>query len=77
MQGGWDASNITDYPQFIDPGSGNYRLLKSSPCINAGANASWMTSAYDLDGNDRILNDIVDMGAYETVLIIGTVIVIQ
>ena len=60
--------NIKDDPRFAAPGSGNYRLTKLSPCINAGTNLSWMADARDLDGNPRIdaLNGSVpDIGAYE------------
>ena len=50
--------------------AGDYSLPKTSPCIDAGSNASWMTGAKDLAGNDRIQKGttdlIVDMGAYET-----------
>jgi hypothetical protein len=58
------------------------RLTTGSPCVDAGKNAligrDWAdldgdgitedeTVPYDLDGNPRIENDIVDMGAYEFV----------
>jgi predicted outer membrane repeat protein len=32
----WLEDNITAYPQFIDPGSGDYTLFETSPCIDAG-----------------------------------------
>lgn len=57
--------NITDDPQFVDSAGGNYRLQATSPCINTGTNQDWMTNAVDLDGNSRIINGRVDMGAYE------------
>ncbi len=42
------------------------RLLGSSPCIDAGDNSAIPPSVVvDLDGNPRIINGIVDMGAYE------------
>ncbi len=56
---------ITNNPEFIDAAAGNYRLESFSPCINAGTNMSWMLTATDLDGNPRIIDGIVDMGAYE------------
>ncbi len=59
------AGNITTAPQFMDPATGNYRVLSGSPCINAGANQVWMTGAADLDGDPRIANGIADIGAYE------------
>ena len=56
--------NISNNPQFVDVTSGNYRLKTNSPCINVGANA-YAPMPYDLDENPRIVDDIVDMGAYE------------
>ncbi len=53
-------------PQFVDFDGGDYRLTAGSPCIDAGDNEA-VTEPYDLDGNPRILNDVVDMGAYESV----------
>ncbi len=55
--------NLSEDPLFLGPG--NYRLHSGSPCINAGTNQGWMTGASDLDGHARILDGIVDMGAYE------------
>ena len=55
----------------------NYRLHIRSPCINAGTNQDWMTNALDLDGNTRILNGIVDIGAYEKYLWHGTIIMVH
>ena len=59
------TGNITNNPQFVNAPAGNYRLLPSSPCINVGTNLPWMTGAADLDGNPRIADSTVDMGAYE------------
>ena len=56
--------NITNDPQFVNSGAGNYRLGGNSPCCNAGNNA-YATGKTDLDGNPRIFNGTVDMGAYE------------
>jgi len=55
---------------FVNFTNGNYNLATNSPCINAGANYSWMIDANDvrskdLNGLPRIFNDLVDMGAYE------------
>lgn len=55
--------NITGNPLFV--AEGDYHFLAGSPCIDAGTNQPWMTSATDLDGNPRIVNSIVDIGAYE------------
>ena len=59
------TNNIIDKPQFVDAAGGDYRLLPSSPCIDRGINQEWMSDAMDLEGNPRILNGTVDMGAYE------------
>ena len=56
--------NITNDPQFVDAAAGNYRLSTNSPCIDRGANF-YVQGATDLDGNPRIMNGGVDMGAYE------------
>ncbi len=55
---------ITNEPLFIDWPGGNFRLQSNSPCINAGNN-SYVAGSTDLDGNPRIINGTVDMGAYE------------
>jgi hypothetical protein len=64
--GGVGLGNIVEDPQFFDRTNGNYRLGPTSPCIDAGLNEAWMSSAYDLDGNSRIHNGTVDMGAWES-----------
>jgi len=54
---------ITNNPQFV--GGDNYQLTQDSPCINIGTNQPWMGSAVDLRDTSRILEDIVELGAYE------------
>ncbi len=58
------TGNITGDPLFIEQAGANFRLQTNSPCINAGDNASVVTTN-DLDGRPRILGGTVDMGAYE------------
>jgi len=60
-----DGGNIPNPPLLVDTNTANYRLQYASPCINAGTNLSWMAGAADLDGNTRIFDGTVDMGAYE------------
>jgi hypothetical protein len=76
---GGGEGNIALNPQFVDPdGTDNdpntledndYRLLLTSPCVDAGINEDWMNGATDLDGKPRILlgttSITVDIGAYE------------
>ena len=59
------GGNITNQPVLARTSSGAYLLSSQSPCINAGTNKSWMTNSHDMDGESRILNEFVDMGADE------------
>ncbi len=59
-----DGNTAAD-PEFVDRGTGNYQLLPGSPCLDSGTNQAWMAAADDIEGNSRILNVTVDMGAYE------------
>jgi hypothetical protein len=58
------TGNLTNDPQFVDSGAGNYRLQTNSPCVDAGNNA-YAPGTADLDRNSRISGVRVDMGAYE------------
>lgn len=71
---GNENGNINVNPLFVDPDGpdgivgtedDDLRLQPGSPCINAGDN-SVVTTATDMDGNERIVNTYVDMGAYES-----------
>jgi hypothetical protein len=70
---GYEMSNTeaafcyTNDPLFVDAAAGDLRLQSNSPCIDAGWNAFAPTNVtpYDLDGQPRIINGRVDMGAYE------------
>jgi len=63
------VGNITVLPEFVNTNGGNYRIVVSSQCKDAGTNQPWMLlpDATDLDGNPRIRGNIVDIGAYETI----------
>ncbi|MHC4694578.1 MAG: choice-of-anchor Q domain-containing protein, partial [Planctomycetota bacterium] len=76
VEGGWPGEyNINAEPMFIDADGldnifgtqdDNLRLLEGSPCLDVGDNYNIPPSTdTDLDGNPRIVDDIVDMGAYE------------
>jgi len=78
IQGGWAGDgNINADPNFVDADGpddiigtedDNLRLLYGSPCINAGDNNAVPPEiTTDIDGNPRIVNGTVDMGAYEYV----------
>jgi hypothetical protein len=58
------AGNIIGPPIFVNEAGGDLHLQSGSPCINAGNNAA-AVGATDLEGNLRIANGIVDLGAYE------------
>jgi hypothetical protein len=77
---GWTGShggtgNIGDEPLFTDADGfddvagtedDNLRLLPDSNCVDVGDNNALPQGIVtDLDGKQRIMNDIVDMGAYE------------
>lgn len=58
---------LEDDPDFTDADNGDYTVLSSSPCINAGTtNITGADLAdTDMDGNPRIHQDFVDIGPYE------------
>ncbi len=56
-------NDISNDPMFI--GSEDYHLHPSSLCIDAGTNTASHLSLTDMDGKPRIVNEIVDIGAYE------------
>jgi uncharacterized repeat protein (TIGR01451 family)/LPXTG-motif cell wall-anchored protein len=60
------TSNINLDPLFVDSGSGNLHLRPGSPCIDKGSNAAVPSGiTTDFEGDPRILNGTVDMGADE------------
>jgi hypothetical protein len=63
--GSWDTQvgHIDADPLFV--GGGNYRLRSNSPCIDQGNNAAPSLPATDFEGDARIINGTVDMGADE------------
>jgi hypothetical protein len=67
IKGSWPGEGNTDAdPCFVDPDANDYHLLETSPCINTGdPNYIAEPNESDLDGNPRIINGIIDMGAFE------------
>ncbi|HUA64979.1 MAG TPA: choice-of-anchor Q domain-containing protein [Alphaproteobacteria bacterium] len=55
---------ITNEPMFVNLANGDFRLASNSPCINGGEYVG-SDLGTDLDGNPRIVDGFVDMGAYE------------
>ena len=64
ISGGVTQNCCTDDPHFIRAEAGDFRLRCDSPCIDAGNNA-YVTNMVDFAGNPRIVNNKVDIGAYE------------
>ena len=63
------VNNIDVDPLFVDAPGGDYHLRANSRCLNAGLNTSTNGSPalppIDKDGNVRIADGTVDLGAYE------------
>jgi hypothetical protein len=56
-------NNITNEPLFLASSSGDFHLQSNSPCINSGISPAPVST--DLDGNPRVVDELVDIGAYE------------
>ncbi len=69
--------NISGALVFNSSGKGDYTLKLSSPQLNAGVNQEWMSGALDLAGTPRILNRVVDIGAYESELSLAPFIMLR
>jgi hypothetical protein len=64
--GGYDGNgNINTDPLFVNIAGQNFHLQSSSPCVDHANNSAAELPDLDRDGNPRIWNAIVDMGAYE------------
>ncbi len=77
IQGGYEGTNIinlasendgTDsgnYPRFENPNAGNYAIDRYSVCVDAGDKSVSGVTGPDLLGNQRIVNNQIDLGAIE------------
>jgi len=72
IEGGWTGEgNINADPHFVNPDNHDYHLLSGSPCINTGNNSDVPSSVVtDLDGGPRIRGHAVDMGVYESTVVL-------
>ena len=61
---GAGGNNLDTNPNFVNAGEGNFQLRSNSPAINRG-DGSVIDAEFDLAGNERIVNNSVDLGAYE------------
>ncbi|OGV68171.1 MAG: hypothetical protein A2498_14960 [Lentisphaerae bacterium RIFOXYC12_FULL_60_16] len=68
--------NLGGDPGFLNSTNGDYRLAKTSRCINAGINQDWMVGATDLSNQVRRIVR-VDMGAFEDKGIPGSVVIVR
>ena len=77
IQGGYEGTNIIDlasdndgsdagnYPRFVNPAGGDYAIDRNSVCVDAGDNSITGITGPDFLGNQRIVNNIIDLGAIE------------
>jgi hypothetical protein len=63
---GQEAHSLVDDPMFAEKEKYDFRILDYSPARDAGDNlTSAQIGTADFAGNDRIINNVVDLGAYE------------
>jgi hypothetical protein len=61
----WGIGMISSDPMFADEASGDFHLLGTSPCWNAGDTAMPGLPEEDFEGDPRTADGAVDMGADE------------
>jgi alpha-tubulin suppressor-like RCC1 family protein len=61
---GGGVGNITSDPQFINADANNFHISLNSGCVDNG-NPNFASTGTDIDGESRIVNSIVDIGADE------------
>jgi hypothetical protein len=66
VMGGFSGpGNIDADPMFVDPEQGDFHILYSSPCRDAGYNDAAALPDFDFEGDPRIADGTVDMGVDE------------
>ena len=67
LSGLWNiaSNNIDVDPLFVDAPNGDFHLRANSLCLNAGLNGAPGLPLVDKDGNVRVGDGVVDIGAYE------------
>jgi predicted outer membrane repeat protein len=69
----WGEGNLNRNPMFVGSGEHPYQLNDNSWLIDAGdTDTTGLNNMTDLAGEPRLINDRVDMGAYEWNLMVGT-----
>lgn len=66
------SNNIIDNPLFVDFGNNDFSLQVCSPAINVGDNSHPGASNNDVNGDPRIFDTTVDLGAHELQTVGGT-----
>lgn len=61
----WGVGMIDSNPLFVDPASGDFHLTFQSPCRGSGNNDAPEMPDHDFEGDPRIHQGVVDMGADE------------
>lgn len=59
------TGNISSYPYFADYDGNDFHLTWNSPCINRGDPNGSYSGQVDMDGEDRLIDGRVDIGADE------------
>lgn len=66
VQDGWEGEgNIDADPLFADAEEGDYHLTRSSHCVNGGDPDYAGPLTTDFDGEERVMNDRIDIGVDE------------